>query len=63
MIAGTILNLISFDGSVIQRCLVSVENGLYFVCKEEEFEESRRENREPVCIGFRPEFVVGVVGS
>jgi len=47
-------------GEVIIRVLVSVENGVYFVCRIEELEAARREQREPVCIGFRREYVVGL---
>lgn len=59
MIEGKRLTVIT-DGDIeVTRKLVSVENGLYFVCKEEEFVAAKREGREPVCIGFRPEYVKG----
>jgi hypothetical protein len=47
-------------GEVLERVLVSVENGVCFVCKREEYEAARLENREPVCIGFRQEYVIGL---
>ncbi len=58
MTAGQELTLISDGDIIIKRRLVAVENGLLFVCKDEEFEAAKREKREPVCIGFRPEYVV-----
>jgi hypothetical protein len=57
---GTDVNLISYNDTVIQRKLVAVENGVYFVCKSDEFENAEREGRDPVCIGFRREYVLGV---
>lgn len=58
MTAGQTLTLISYRDIVINRRLVAVENGLLFVCKDEEFEAAARERREPVCIGFRPEYLI-----
>lgn len=62
MTEGKVINLIAYSDDVIQRRIVSVENGVYFVCKGDEYEAARREDREPVCIGFRPEYVIGMVG-
>jgi hypothetical protein len=56
--AGKEVSLISCGDKVISRVIVSVEGDVYFVCKKEEFETARRENREPVCIGFRKEYVL-----
>jgi hypothetical protein len=53
MSVGQVVSLIQFGGSIIRRVVVAVENGHVFVCKEEEFEASRLECREPVSIGFR----------
>ncbi len=58
MVAGKTLTLRADRGQVITRVLVSVENGVYFVCKPEEFEAADREQRKPICIGFRPEYVL-----
>lgn len=58
MIAGTDVTLLSDRDVIIKRKLVSVENGVYFVCKPEEFELATREGREPICIGFRREYVI-----
>lgn len=55
---GMDVNLIASGNKRISRVLVSVENDVYFVCKREEFESSKREGREPVCIGFRREYVL-----
>ena len=58
MTTGELLTLRADRGEVINRVLVSVENGVCFVCKPEEFEAAKREQREPICIGFRPEYIV-----
>ncbi len=58
MTVGKVLTLVSDNDVVIQRRLVAVENGLFFVCKEEEFQAAAKEGREPTCIGFRPEYVL-----
>lgn len=58
MTVGEELTLISYGDISITRRLVAVENGLLFVCKDEEFERAKRENREPSCIGFRPEYLI-----
>lgn len=60
MIAGEILRVITDGDIVVERSLVAAENGLVFVCKPEEFEAARREGREPTCIGFRSEYVLGL---
>ena len=44
----------------LTRVLVAVENGVYFVCKPEELEAAKREQREPVCVGFKKEYMVGL---
>ncbi len=58
MTAGDTLTLVSYRDVVIKRTLVSVENGVYFVCKPDEFEAAKRDGRSPVCIGFRKEYVL-----
>ena len=63
MTVGQLLTIVSDRDVVIQRTLVSVENGVFFVCKPEEFEAAIREGREPVCIGFRPEYILDLKGG
>jgi hypothetical protein len=58
MIDAQLVTIVSYGDNIIQRKLVSVENGLFFVCKEEEFDAAQRELREPVCIGFRQEYIL-----
>jgi hypothetical protein len=59
MTEGEKVAVIADKDEVLNRVLVSVENGVLFVCKLEEFEAAKREGREPACIGFRREYVVG----
>jgi hypothetical protein len=58
MTVGQTLTLMSDGNKVIQRRLVAVENGLFFVTKADEFEAAIAECREPVCIGFQAEYVL-----
>lgn len=37
---------------------ISVENGVYFVCTVEEYVSAQLERRDPVCIGFRREYIL-----
>jgi hypothetical protein len=60
MIAGQLLTVVADGDEIISRVLVSVENGVYFVCKREEYEAAKAQDREPVCIGFKKEYVVGL---
>lgn len=53
------VNLIAYGDEILTRVLIAVENGVYFVCKQEEFEAAMSEGREPICIGFRREYAVG----
>lgn len=53
------VNVVADKDEILNRVLVSVENNVYFVCRPEEFEAAAKEGREPVCIGFRREYVVG----
>ena len=60
MIVGKQVTVVAARDEILSRILVSVENSVYFVCKSEEFEAARREGRQPICIGFRREYVVGL---
>lgn len=54
------VTVIADKDEVLSRVLVSVENDVYFVCKPEEYQAAKKEGREPVCIGFRREYVLGL---
>jgi len=58
METGQLLTIVSDRDVIIKRTLVSVEQDVIFVCKQEEFEAALRENRQPTCIGFRREYVL-----
>ncbi len=58
MTEGSRVSVVQYDGIVIDRVLVAVENGYLFVCKPEEWDVARSEGREPTCIGFRAEYLV-----
>jgi hypothetical protein len=39
------------------RRVVAVEGENVFVCTEEEYASAQRENREPICIGFKLRYI------
>ncbi len=53
-----ILVLEAFEGKQL-KSVVAWDDRYIFVCRPEEFEAAQQENREPTCVGFRREFVVG----
>jgi hypothetical protein len=55
-----VVSIISDKDMVIERILVSVENGVYFVCKPEEYDTALREGRQPVCIGFKKDAILNL---
>lgn len=58
MTIGKEVSLQAYGGETLKRVLVAVENGVLFVCKRDEFEAAMREERDPICIGFRVEDLV-----
>jgi hypothetical protein len=38
----------------VLRVVVALDGGMVFVSRPQEVEQSKRERREPNCIGFRP---------
>jgi hypothetical protein len=58
MVTGELLTIVSDGDVILQRKLVSVENNMYYVCKEDEFDRAAMENREPTCIGFKREYIL-----
>jgi len=62
MTAGMELTIVSDQDVIIKRKLVSVENGVFFVCKAEEFDAASREGRDPICIGFKSEYILDLDG-
>jgi hypothetical protein len=60
---GKLLTVEADKGEKLVRKLVSFENGVFFVCKPEEYDAAASEGRDPVCIGFRPEYVLDDDGA
>ena len=52
------VHLIAHGDKIITRVIVSVDGDVYFVCKREEFEQAKKEGRDPVCVGFKREYVL-----
>ena len=47
-----------FGGATEEKILVNEEENVLIVTTEEEFKASERENRPPVAVGFRLEYLV-----
>jgi len=62
MTEGTVVTLVDVDDDLIERVVVAVEKGVIFVCKEHEYRAAIAENRQPVSIGFRTEYLVKAGG-
>jgi hypothetical protein len=52
----------AFDFKSVKR-IVSVDDKNVYVCTDEEYKMALSEQREPICIGFAREFVLGVVNE
>jgi hypothetical protein len=49
---GDSIQVIDFRGDKLTRRVVALENEKVFVCTEEELQQAKLENREPLCVGF-----------
>lgn len=58
MTNGKQVSLIAHGGKTIIRTLVAVEDAYLYMCKKEEYEKARIEEREPECVGFRVEDLI-----
>ena len=60
VIVGQLVTVIA-DGEVrLRRRVVANDGGVCFVCTDLEFTAASKEGREPICIGFRSEYVEGM---
>lgn len=50
----------AFEGKMV-KAVVDWDEEYIYVCRKEEFAEAIKEGREPVCVGFRREYIVGTV--
>ncbi len=53
MKAGQMIKLRAYGGEEVIRQVVRVNKDTVVVCRSEEYENARREGREPVAVGFR----------
>ena len=53
----------AFGGKLIKRVLVEDTGAVLLVCKESEFESAVAENRDPICVGFKREYLVSAHDS
>ncbi len=59
LVRGDTIKLRAFGGKRIVRRFVEKRRGAVLICSHEEYELALREKREPLCIGFRTEDVIG----
>ena len=57
---GDTIRVMGDQDKELVRRLVEVRGQLILICKEDEFQTARAEGREPVCVGFKVNKVVGV---
>jgi hypothetical protein len=54
---GQVVRVANVDGKLLKRKVVDVIGEVVLVCKEEEYEQARRDKRLPWCLGIRREYV------
>jgi hypothetical protein len=54
---GKEVTLISYGGKLINRVVVKDLGSVLLVCKTCELEQARTEKRDPICIGFKKEYI------
>lgn len=42
----------AYGGELLKRIVIGSKGDTVFICKESEWTDSRREGREPDCVGF-----------
>jgi len=52
----------AFAGQQLKR-VVAVEEKYVYICRDEEFSAASVEKREPICIGFRREYIIDTSNS
>ena len=58
---GDTIRVVGDQGKELVRRLVEVRGQVVLICTEDEFQAAHTEGREPVCVGFKANKVVGVV--
>jgi hypothetical protein len=56
---GSFIKLRAFGGKQIVRRFVRKYKGAVLICSDEEYRKASREHREPLCIGFPIDDVIG----
>ena len=60
MQTGDLVLAQTFSDGRVRRRVVEIEGDMVYLCKEEEWLSARKENREPLCVGFNRVYVVPV---
>jgi hypothetical protein len=56
---GSFIKLRAFGGKQIVRRFVRKHKGAVLICSNEEYRQASREHREPLCVGFPIDDVIG----
>jgi len=60
---GDLVRLRGYEGQELVRRLVAVNGDILLICREEEYQAAQREERDPVCVGFRREDLISHQGA
>jgi hypothetical protein len=58
MVAGEDVTVICFGGEKIIRTVVEDRGDVILICRRDEYQKASEENRSPIAVGFRREYVV-----
>jgi len=57
---GMIIEVSAFRGARLKRRVVEIIDRTIYVCKEEEWESAKQQNREPTAVGFPLKDVISI---
>lgn len=57
---GDLVTIIDYEGRKLERKTVEISVDTVYVCTEEEFENAENQGLEPICVGFKSEFVIAL---
>ena len=60
---GDLVRLMGYNRQELVRRLVAVNGDILLICREEEYEAARRQQRDPVCVGFRRQDLISHQGA
>ena len=55
---GQLIRLQAYGDKALQMIVVSEEGDTVYVCRMEEYEAAKTDNRDPKCVGFNRQFIL-----